>query len=93
MIDLNAHSSHAENSGTFEFSDVPDYDYEDDSLDGRITLSDKGVHLAPIYTLSDKGVHLAPIAVVAQVKFVLRRVNSSRPSHKRYILAWWVPWS
>ena len=28
---------------------VPDYDYEDDSLEGRITLSDKGVHLAPIY--------------------------------------------
>jgi hypothetical protein len=32
---------------------VPDYDYEDDSLEGRITLFDKGVHLAPIYMLSD----------------------------------------
>ena len=35
---------------------VADYDYEDDSLEGRITLFDEGVHLAPIYMLSDYGV-------------------------------------
>jgi hypothetical protein len=42
---------------------VPDYDYEDDSLEGRITLSAKGVHLAPIYMLSDYGVYPAPKTV------------------------------
>ncbi len=44
-------------------ADVPDYDYEDDSLEGLITLSDKGVHLAPIYILSDYGVYPTPKTV------------------------------
>ena len=34
-----------------------DHDYEANPLEGRITLSDKGVHLVPIY---DYGVYPAP---------------------------------
>ena len=33
-----------------------DYDYEANPLEGRITLSDKVVHLAPIYMIHDDGV-------------------------------------
>jgi hypothetical protein len=33
-----------------ELNEFLDYDFEDDSLDGLLTLSDKGVHLAPRYS-------------------------------------------
>ena len=39
---------------------VLDYDYESNPLEGNITLSDKGVHLAPIYMLYDYGVYPVP---------------------------------
>ena len=39
---------------------VLDYDYEANPLERRITLSDKVVHLAPIYMLYDYGVYPDP---------------------------------
>jgi hypothetical protein len=39
---------------------VLDYDYESNPLEGLITLSDKGVHLVPIYMIYDYGVYPTP---------------------------------
>ena len=75
---------------------VPDYEDEDDSLEGRITLCDKGVHLAPIYMISDHGVRLTyPVPKIVDprssaIYFEEGEFVTSLTKH--YILVWWVPW-
>ena len=71
-----------------ELNELLDYDFEDDSLDGRITLSGKGAHVAPSSPHTFLGQHLIP-ALTAVLFVILRRVNSSHPSRKRYGLARW----
>ncbi len=57
---------------------VLDYDYEANPLEGRITLADKGVHLAPIYMFYDYGVYPAPKTDV----YLLQYADLAQPERR-----------
>ena len=66
LIDSNKHTSlihlrqEIQNQCIKNNAQVPDYDFEDNSLEGHITLSHKGVHLPPIYMFHDGVVYPVP---------------------------------